>query len=157
MLSEFKFTDAAPNSILPFALVEVAVRPSVDADTIWLILVVIAKVDAFVGVHIASKSSFLVALPVTFVLRPIAGPRIATESFLMRLCIEPADIFVATFPRVLAKAINLVASKGASVLPLLAMIAQHATTMALVVEPLTNVCHTLSLTIIRLVSVEAAT
>ena len=54
LLGEFKFTDATAHSILPLALVEVAVRPAIYSNPVWLVLVVVAEVDTLVGVDVAA-------------------------------------------------------------------------------------------------------
>ena len=64
-------TDAAANPVFPLALVEVAVRPAVNSKAVRLVVVVVAAVDAAVGVHIATKTIFLVVLPEAFVLGPV--------------------------------------------------------------------------------------
>lgn len=68
-LGEFKFTDAAPNTVLPFTLVEVSVWPLINANTIWLVIVVKAKVYTLVWVDVAPQPCLFVSLPEPFILR----------------------------------------------------------------------------------------
>ena len=59
---EFNFVDAAANTIFPLAQVEVAFGLVIDTDAIWLVLIVVAEVDALFGVKILAKTSLLIAL-----------------------------------------------------------------------------------------------
>ena len=67
LLIELEFANAAPDAILPFTLVKVTVRPSVDPHTIRLVIEIVPEVDAFIRVDISSKTILLVILPETFI------------------------------------------------------------------------------------------
>ena len=70
LLGEFEFPDAASDTILPLSLVEVAIWPSVNSNTIRLVIVIVPEVNAFICVDIPPQPILFIALPEALVLRP---------------------------------------------------------------------------------------
>ena len=56
--------------LLPLTLVEVSIRPSIDTNTVRFVIIVVAKVDTLICVHVPPEPIFLVALPEALVLGP---------------------------------------------------------------------------------------
>ena len=54
LLGKFEFTNTTADPVFPFTLVEVTIWPFIDSDPVRLVVIVVAKVHAFVGIYIAT-------------------------------------------------------------------------------------------------------